>query len=1702
MNGTVTAVLAGSGVVLTKNGTGTLTLNATNTYSGGTVLNNGTLNIQKDNALGNGTIMINGGAFSNTNSAAKYTFTNNNAITINGSFTFNGTANNGGLDMGAGNVSLGTAAGTNRTITVNNDVLYFGGNITDGTATQIVKAGTGTLDLSGNGTGQFTGGLVIKQGTVNLGNGTNTAGGLSVAAGTGTITLGDAGGGDARLSTGSFTVANDIVLGTGATGNLTIGSTGGTRSAVFTGNVTMNGDNLTILNAGSSTNHRFTGNFLGAGNLTINNTATSTSGVVTMNGTINNTGNININNVSANGSTVINGNIGSNVGDVTLTASGAGTTTLNGTNSYTGNTTIGSTGFLKVGNASALGNGAMVTINQNANLLATVNMTTTKNFVLVGASPSIGAAASQTLTINGTVDGTATTGGGNPPIIGGTGGAGTVVLNGANKFLSGSTLLVNGGATVAMGNALSLNGTTLKYNGGNALDNTGTGANAFTTPVGMQGFILTSSVIFLGTNNLDLSGIETGFVQTAGSTRTITVNANTLTMNGIQATGTAVNSGAVFLDGNMTKSGAGTLVLAGTSNYSGTTIISQGTLQIGNGGALGSLSTNSTISNNGTLAFMRNNTMTQGTDFNSVISGNGSVVQKGTGTLVLNGANTYNGTTQINSGTLLLSGSGTLGSSVASLTVNGGVVDLGGTSQTQNTVTFVAGTTQNGTLTASSSFAAQNGTVSANLAGSGSATFVKTTAGVLTLSGNSTFSTGTTFVNGGVLQLTGGSYNTGTQATNIGNAASTNGLLYVGTGGNWTTNNINAANNATGFGSLVINGGTVTTTTATASSGYIVGGGGYNGFLLSNGSFSTRRYDGGGTSVASTAINVARVTGGNWTNTDYLLLRGAYSEFTLTNGTVNHSGATQNIAIDGATGSVASTLTIAGGLLDNTGSNVQFGRVSNTSNATLNLNGGTLLTGAILASAGNIVGSANVNFNGGTLKASAASTTFLPSGLSNAYVNGAFGTYAGGAVIDTNTFDLTFAKGLLAPTGNGLSGLTLGSAGSGYMGAPIVEITGGGGTGATGYAVVDLNPSSGTFGQVTGVVLTNPGVGYTSAPTINLLGGNGSGASASSSGLVANTSGGLTKNGNGTLTLSVNGTYSGGTIINAGSVQATARNAMGTGVVTVTGTGTFLYNTDAFIEGFVSNKAGGTSLFNNQPTTQYLTIGASGIVNNPGAGQLTIGNTSNRPVSVVLGSSQTWTNNGTKILMNGNGTVNTLDLAANTLTLNGTGSGGYQFDAPIIGTGNIVKNSSGNLTVTNANTYNGTTTINAGTLNVGTGADAGSIANTSAITNNGSLVYNVGAGVRTLAAPISGTGSLTQASSGGFLTLTGNNTYTGATVISAGTLQIGAGTDAGSIASTSSITNNGSLVYNVGSGVRTLAALISGTGSLTQNSSGGSLTLSNTNTYSGSTLVTAGTLVVSGTINNTSGVQVDGGTFNYTGATALSRNVVVNNGGTFRYNSAAAMTSVITLNSGATLGGSGSVGAISGAGSVDPGNSPGILTATTADFSGGLGFKFEFGATGNPTWSNASSSVNDVLHLTNTSTPFLNSATASNVFDIYFGVASISGGNSFNGGFFAGTADFSSSVANGAYNYYVLGNGSGSHAYNGTNYYTLAEYNAGASTSWTIAHGTFAVNGANFADGTVNGYVQQFNVVPEPAAWILAAFGLTTAVVFRRRRRD
>src|SRR5207247_2043306 len=151
----------------------------------------------------------------------------------------------------------------------------------------------------------------------------------------------------------------------------------------------------------------------------------------------------------------------------------------------------------------------------------------------------------------------------------------------------------------------------------------------------------------------------------------------------------------------------------------------------------------------------------------------------------------------------------------------------------------------------------------------------------------------------------------------------------------------------------------------------------------------------------------------------------------------------------------------------------------------------------------------------------------------------------------------------------------------------------------------------------------------------------------------------------------------------------------------------------------------------------------------------------------------------------------------------------------ISGTGSLTQSGSGTLILTNANSYTGTTLINAGTLQVGNGGASGTLG-TGAVTDNATLVFNR-SDTFTVTNAISGTGSLTQSGSG-TLIFTNANIYTGTTVISAGTLQVGNGGASGTLG-TGDVTDNAALVFNRNNTL-TLADAISGTGSLAQSGTG------------------------------------------------------------------------------------------------------------------------------------------------------------------------------------------------------------------------------------------------------------------------------------------
>ncbi|ECQ4792345.1 fibronectin-binding autotransporter adhesin ShdA [Salmonella enterica] len=187
-------------------------------------------------------------------------------------------------------------------------------------------------------------------------------------------------------------------------------------------------------------------------------------------------------------------------------------------------------------------------------------------------------------------------------------------------------------------------------------------------------------------------------------------------------------------------------------------------------------------------------------------------------------------------------------------------------------------------------------------------------------------------------------------------------------------------------------------------------------------------------------------------------------------------------------------------------------------------------------------------------------------------------------------------------------------------------------------------------------------------------------------------------------------------------------------------------------------------------------------------------------------------------------------------------------DNNMTGEGQIVKSGSDELIVTGDNNYSGGTTISGGTLT----ADHADSLGTGTIANSG--VLQVGEGE--LENTLSGSGSLVKTGTGE-LTLSGDNSYSGTTTITGGTLTA----DHADSLGTGTIANSG--VLQVGEGE--LENTLSGSGSLVKTGTG-ELTLSGDNTYSGGTTITGGTLTAdhadslgSGDIDNSGVLQVGEG---------------------------------------------------------------------------------------------------------------------------------------------------------------------------------------------------------------------------------------------------
>ncbi|MGJ7498299.1 autotransporter outer membrane beta-barrel domain-containing protein [Variovorax sp. RT4R15] len=199
----------------------------------------------------------------------------------------------------------------------------------------------------------------------------------------------------------------------------------------------------------------------------------------------------------------------------------------------------------------------------------------------------------------------------------------------------------------------------------------------------------------------------------------------------------ATYAGLVSGTGGLEKTGAGTLTLTQDQAFTGTTTISAGVLQLGNGGTTGSVSGN--IVDNATLVVNRSDAHT----LSNTISGTGSLVKEGAGTMTMSGANSYSGGTALKQGRLNVGNNLALGT--GTLAMDDGTT-LGFVADGLNLANAVVLTGSNDPVIDTGSFGA---TLSGNISGGGFIT--KMGSGTLTLSGANSY-TGATDVAEGTLK--------------------------------------------------------------------------------------------------------------------------------------------------------------------------------------------------------------------------------------------------------------------------------------------------------------------------------------------------------------------------------------------------------------------------------------------------------------------------------------------------------------------------------------------------------------------------------------------------------------------------------------------------------------------------------------------------------------------------------------------------------------------------------------------------------------------------------------------------------------------------------------------------------------------------------------------------------------------------------------
>ena len=539
--------------------------------------------------------------------------------------------------VGEGTISISRATAPIRL----GDASSFTGSLnTNGTAIDLTAATNEDFSFAGDLSGTTTisksgSGVYELQGNYMLGGNIDISAGSLMLSGTGS-----AGTGDISLASGAtlafnrsapLTVANDWIGFTDG-GIRTLRNDGAGKITLDGGNIGLSSGATTLVLTGSgdgeikqsiaSGGATISIQKDGAGTWALANAETNYSGPTTINaGMLEVTGRLGkgdyAQSIANNSQFKINSTSDQALAGV-LSGSGelikdnSGTLTLSGVNTYTGGTVLAD-GTLALGSADALGPSGTITFSGGTLQFSESNtIDYSARFATVDNQSFNFHTNDQDITLESDLIST----GGSLTKLGG----GTLTLTGTNTYTGGTTLA---SGTLALGSADALGSSgTITFSGG--------------------------TLQFSESNTIDYSA---RFATVDNQSFSFDTNAQDITLA----------SDLISTGGSFTKLGAGTLLLTGSSNYTGATEILSGTLQVGDGGTAGNIGIGDvSLKSSATLAFNRSNNISLGNEFAQLSAPGARILRNdGAGILTISDSNKNIGADSNDEiETLVLSGSG------------------------------------------------------------------------------------------------------------------------------------------------------------------------------------------------------------------------------------------------------------------------------------------------------------------------------------------------------------------------------------------------------------------------------------------------------------------------------------------------------------------------------------------------------------------------------------------------------------------------------------------------------------------------------------------------------------------------------------------------------------------------------------------------------------------------------------------------------------------------------------------------------------------------------------------------------------------------------------------------------------------------------------------------------------------------------------